>query len=35
LASRAFIPAFARKFLAFFNNAASEAELSFPAFVEY
>ncbi len=32
---RAFITAFDRKFQAFFENAATEAELSFPAFVEY
>lgn len=33
--ARAFMQAFARKFLAFFENAASDAELSFPAFVDY
>jgi hypothetical protein len=32
---KAFIKAFSRKFLAFFENAASDAELSFPAFVDY
>jgi hypothetical protein len=33
--SRAFILAFDRKFLAFFTNAATDAELSFPAYVDY
>jgi hypothetical protein len=32
---RAFIKAFLKKFLAFFDNAASDAELSFPAYVDY
>jgi hypothetical protein len=32
---RAFIPAFDRKFLVFFENAASDAELSFPAYIDY
>jgi hypothetical protein len=32
---RAFIRAFDRKFLAFFENARSDAELSFPAYVDY
>ena len=32
---RAFIKAFDRKFLAFFENAAADAELSFPAYVDY
>lgn len=32
---RAFVPAFERKFQAFFLNAATDAELSFPAFVDY
>jgi hypothetical protein len=32
---RAFITAFDRKFPAFFENAATAAELSFPAYVEY
>jgi hypothetical protein len=32
---RAFIRAFDRKFSAFFDNAANDAELSFPAFVDY
>jgi hypothetical protein len=31
----AFARAFARKFQAFFDNAADDAELSFPAFVDY
>jgi hypothetical protein len=31
----AFAAAFARKFQAFFQGAASDAELSFPAFVDY
>jgi hypothetical protein len=34
-ALRAFIKAFDRKFLAFFDNAATDAELSFPAYVDY
>jgi hypothetical protein len=33
--TKAFIRAFSRKFLSFFENAASDAELSFPAFVDY
>jgi hypothetical protein len=33
--TKAFIRAFSRKFLSFFENAASEAELSFPAYVDY
>ena len=32
---RAFVRAFDRKFSAFFANAATPAELSFPAFVDY
>lgn len=32
---RAFVPAFERKFQAFFLSAATDAELSFPAFVDY
>jgi hypothetical protein len=32
---RAFIRAFVRKFSAFFQSAASDAELSFPAYVDY
>jgi hypothetical protein len=32
---RAFIPAFERKFAVFFENAATDAELSFPAYVDY
>jgi hypothetical protein len=31
----AFIEAFERKFLVFYQNAGSEAEISFPAFVDY
>jgi len=34
-AALAFIKAFDRKFLAFFENAATDAELSFPAYVDY
>ena len=30
-----FVRAFDRKFLAFFNNAATDAELSFPAYVDF
>lgn len=30
-----FVEAFSRKFLSFFENASSDAELSFPAFVDY
>jgi hypothetical protein len=33
--TKSFIKAFSRKFLSFFENAASDAELSFPAFVDY
>jgi hypothetical protein len=33
--ARAFMLAFERKFLAFFENAPSDAELSFPAFVDF
>jgi hypothetical protein len=32
---RAFIQAFDRKFQVFFGNAATESELSFPAYVDY
>jgi len=35
LKRRAFVRAFDRKFLSFFKNAGSDAELSFPAFVDY
>jgi hypothetical protein len=34
-ANRAFILAFNRKFLVFFENAPTDAELSFPAYVDY
>jgi hypothetical protein len=34
-AEEAFILAFERKFLVFFDNAATDAELSFPAYVDY
>jgi hypothetical protein len=33
--SRAFVQAFDRKFRVFFESAASDAELSFPAYVDY
>jgi len=32
---RAFIGAFVKKFTVFFDNAATDAELSFPAYVDY
>lgn len=34
-ANRAFVLAFNRKFLVFFENAPTDAELSFPAYVDY